>query len=76
VVWVDRVVTVLHDVMDSVFVSLVFVLLQVVCVQSVVQEPYGGVFVLVWGVGGVGGIIVSVKWVFCIWMSSNRWGFF
>ena len=45
---------VLHDFMDSVFFSLVFVLLQVVCVQSVVQEPYGSVFVLGWVVGGEG----------------------
>ena len=32
-VWVNREVIVLHDVTDSVFFSLVFVLLQVVCVQ-------------------------------------------
>jgi len=51
---VDREVIVMHDVTDSVFFSLVFVLLQVVCVQSFVQEPYGSVFVLGWVVGGVG----------------------
>ena len=57
-VWVDREVIVLHDVTDSVFFSLVFVLLQVVCVQSVVQELYGNVFVLGWVVGGVGDYFV------------------
>ena len=50
----DREVIVLHDVMDSVFFSLVFVLSQVVCVRSVVQELHGSVFVLDWVVGGVG----------------------
>jgi hypothetical protein len=44
----------LHDVTDSVFFSLAFVLLQVVCIQSIVQELYGSVFVLGWVVGGVG----------------------
>jgi hypothetical protein len=53
VVWVDREVIVLHYVRDSVFFSLVFVLVQVLCVQSVVQELYGSVFVLGWVVGGV-----------------------
>ena len=61
-VWVDREVIVLHDVTDSVFFSLVFVLLQVVRVQSVVQELYGGLFVLGWVVGGVGDYFVCKSW--------------
>lgn len=52
-VGVDREGIVIHDVLDSVFFYPVFVLVQVVCVQSVVQEPYGSVFVLCWLVGGV-----------------------
>jgi len=34
------------------FFCLVLVLVQVACVQSVVEKPYGSVFVLGWVVGG------------------------
>ena len=39
--------------MDNVFFCFVFVLEQVICVQSVVEKPYSSVFVLGWVVGGV-----------------------
>ena len=43
----------LHYVLDNVFFCLVFVLVQVICVQSVVGTPYGSIFVLGWVGGGV-----------------------
>ena len=42
-----------HDVLDNVFFCLVFVLVQIICVQSVVPKSYGSLFVLGWVVGGV-----------------------
>ena len=44
---------IIHDVLDNVFFCLVFVLVQVICVQFVVEKSYGSVFVLGWVVGGV-----------------------
>ena len=51
--WLDWEGVIIHDILDNVFFCLVFVLVQVVCVQSVVEKPYGSVFVLGWVVGGV-----------------------
>jgi len=34
---------IIHDVLDNVFFCLVFVLVQVICVQSVVEKSYGSI---------------------------------
>jgi hypothetical protein len=52
-VWLDWEGVIIHDALDNVFFCLVFVLVQVICVQSVVEKSYGSVFVLCWVVGGV-----------------------
>ena len=51
--WLDWESVTIHDVLDNVFFCLVFVLVQVICFQSVVEKPYSSVFVLGWVVGGV-----------------------
>ena len=51
--WLDWEGVIIHDVLDNVFFCLVLILMQVVCVQSVVEKPYSSVFVLGWVVGGV-----------------------
>jgi len=51
-VWLDWEGVITYDVLDNVFFSLVFDLVQVICVQSVVEKSYGSVFVLGWVVGG------------------------
>jgi len=52
-VWLDWEGVILHDVLDNVFLCPVFVLVQVICVQSVVEKPYGNVFELSWVFGGL-----------------------
>ena len=62
--WLDWKGVIIHDVLDNVFFCLVFVLVQVICFQSVVEKSYGSVYVLGWVVGGeleVYGMIMSVK---------------
>jgi len=52
-VWLDWEGVIIHDILDNVFFCLVFILVQVICVQSVVEKSYSSVFVLGWVVGGV-----------------------
>jgi len=49
----DRECVVEHDVVDGVFFCCVFLVVQVVCVQSVVNVSYCSIFVLGGVVGGV-----------------------
>ena len=51
--WLDLEGVIIHDVLDNIFFCLVFVLVQVICVQYVVEKTYDSVFVLGWLVGGV-----------------------
>ena len=51
--WLDWEGDIIQAVLDNVFFCLVFILVQVICVQSVVEKSYGSVFVLGWVVGGV-----------------------
>ena len=51
--WLDWEGVIIHGVLDSVFFCLVFVLVQFICVHSVVEKSYGNVFVLGWVVAGV-----------------------
>jgi len=44
---------IIRDVLDNVFFCLVLILVQVICVQPVVEKSYGSIFVLGWVVGGV-----------------------
>ena len=43
-VWLDWEDIIIHGVLDNVFFFLVFILVQVICVQSVVQKSYGSIF--------------------------------
>ena len=51
--WLNWEGIIIHGVLDNVFFFLVFILVQVICVQSVVEKSYGSIFVLGWVVGGV-----------------------
>jgi len=50
-VWFDLEGIIIPDVLGNVFFCLVFVLVQVICFQSVVEKPYSSIFVLGWVVG-------------------------
>ena len=61
-VCVDREPIVQHDVVDGVQFFFVFVILQVVCVQSVIQIPFGSVLELGWVVQGIWDNAVCEGW--------------
>ena len=66
--WGDRECVVEHDVVDGVFFCCVFLVVQVVCVLSVVKLSYCSIFVLGGVVGGVwddriGNALLNMMWM-------------